>query len=326
MQLFIHRRHGFTLVELLVVIAIIGILVALLLPAIQAAREAGRRIQCSNNLKQIGLAIHNHVDVAQMLPTGGTTPWPNLWEHSDGGIPNAADRQGYSWAFQILPYFEKSQVYNRNVNEANWQNAVAEYFCPSRRRVTRQGDRVLMDYASATPAVNPNNIGFGTEGDLWQGEIWTVPNNRQWRGAIVRTPRGPGPNGTTNWSGNNSTRPAGFESLTDGSSNVLMVSEKRLNTQNYMIGDWHDDRGWTDGWDPDVVRCTCIPPLKDVAGSCGSPTNAQCVSGYEFGSAHPSGIQGVLGDGAVKTISWTIDPVMFNRLGDRQDRQPVNIQ
>jgi prepilin-type N-terminal cleavage/methylation domain-containing protein len=307
---FSSRRRAFTLVELLVVIAIIGILVALLLPAIQAAREAGRRTQCSNNLKQIGLAIHNHVDTTQMLPTGGTTPWPNLWEFSSNGTPNRADKQGLSWAYQILPYFEKGQIYNKDVTGAVWQNPVGEYFCPSRRRITRQGDRVLMDYASATPARDPNSL--GNANDLWQDEIWTVPTPRSWRGAIIRTPVTL--NGST-WAVNASTQPGGFESIIDGTSNVLFVSEKRLDRRNYFIGDWHDDRGWTDGWDPDVIRCTCVLPGIDTEG----------ISGYEFGSAHPAGMQGLLGDGAVKLINWQIDAVLFNRLGDREDRRPVNL-
>lgn len=307
-------RQAFTLIELLVVIAIIGILVALLLPAVQAAREAGRRTQCSNNLKQIGLAIHNHVDVQQMLPTGGTTPWPNLWEFSSGGVPNRADKQGLSWAFQILPYFEKGQVYNKQVTSAVWSNPIGEYFCPSRRRLARQADRILMDYASATPAVDPNRIGLGTEGDLWQGDIWNVPDPREWHGAIIRTPLTFN-SSSGQWVPNRCTQPGGFESIMDGTSNVLMVSEKRLDRRNYFIGDWHDDRGWTDGWDPDVIRCTCVPPSKDADG----------ITGYEFGSAHPVGIQGLLGDGSVRSFNWQIDPVMFNRLGDRQDRRPVTL-
>jgi hypothetical protein len=213
-----------------------------------------------------------------------------------------------------LPYFERGSVYNKNMAGAVWQDPIGEYFCPSRRRVTRQADRVLMDYASATPAVNPNNIGFGTEGDLWQGEIWTVPTPREWHGAIVRTPV------TLTgglWTTNNSTQPGGFESVIDGTSYVLFVAEKRLARQNYFIGDWHDDRGWTDGWDPDVVRCTCVPPQKDAESG---------VTGYEFGSAHPAGMQSLFGDGSVKTITWQVDPNTFNRMGDRQDRRPVNIE
>ena len=83
------RRTGFTLVELLVVIAIIGILVALLLPAIQAAREAARRTQCSNNLKQFGLAVLNHESAQRCYPTGGVAPWPKIENYSSGGRPLA---------------------------------------------------------------------------------------------------------------------------------------------------------------------------------------------------------------------------------------------
>ena len=92
-------RRGFTLVELLVVIAIIGILVALLLPAVQAAREAARRTQCTNNLKQLGLAVHNYENTNKELPPGGLTP--------TGGS------YGHSWWVRILPYIEQGNVYDK---------------------------------------------------------------------------------------------------------------------------------------------------------------------------------------------------------------------
>jgi prepilin-type N-terminal cleavage/methylation domain-containing protein len=106
------KRVAFTLVELLVVIAIIGVLVALLLPAIQAAREAARRIQCKDNLKNIGLAIHSHLDSQRVFPTGGSRfVRPGQWDISynvDNGRPLGVEKQGLSWGYQILPYIEET--------------------------------------------------------------------------------------------------------------------------------------------------------------------------------------------------------------------------
>src|SRR5687767_11452707 len=107
-------RKAFTLVELLVVIAIIGVLVALLLPAVQAARESARRTQCVNQVKQIMLSMHNHESALRAFPSGGGPSWPVLSYYlvSRGGAPYGPEKQGLSWAFQILPYLEGQQVYN----------------------------------------------------------------------------------------------------------------------------------------------------------------------------------------------------------------------
>src|SRR5262245_2548720 len=107
-----NRFKGFTLVELLVVIAIIGILVALLLPAIQAAREAARRTQCKNNLKNVGLAILNHVDSRKVFPTGGVTWGVLIEDYLEDGKPVGTDKMGLGWGFQILPYLEEGAVHN----------------------------------------------------------------------------------------------------------------------------------------------------------------------------------------------------------------------
>jgi prepilin-type N-terminal cleavage/methylation domain-containing protein len=113
-------RRGFTLVELLVVIAIIGVLVALLLPAVQAAREAARRSQCMNQVKQIMLSMHNHESALRAFPSGGIHPWPRIEDYLNGpgGAPYGPDKQGLTWGFQILPYLEGQAVHNiRNVEQ-----------------------------------------------------------------------------------------------------------------------------------------------------------------------------------------------------------------
>ena len=102
------RLCAFTLVELLVVIAIIGVLVGLLLPAIQAVREAARRAECQNKLKQIGLAVQNHLDAKKVFPTGGDSYSPTITNFVSGGIANGPNRQGLGWGYQVLPYLEQN--------------------------------------------------------------------------------------------------------------------------------------------------------------------------------------------------------------------------
>jgi len=304
-------RCGFTLVELLVVIAIIGILIALLLPAVQAAREAARRSQCINQLKQMGLALHNHHDAKLKFPTGGLVPWS--WYNRFGDIqPNpsaaansveAAGGIGPGWPFQILPYLEQVQVHDLPNTGDVEQAPVPAYFCPSRRapgRCMAQGNRALMDYAGATPGDSPM-----AWDQFWYGHDPDVPDASQgpYKGAIVRSGYG---------------RQTNFASLQDGTSNVLVIAEKALIRGSYDAGDWHDDRGWTDGWDPDIMRSTAARPLADQNAN---PAPDGWDVGYHFGSVHPGGINGVLGDGSVRHISFTIDATVFNNLGDRRDGQ-----
>jgi prepilin-type N-terminal cleavage/methylation domain-containing protein/prepilin-type processing-associated H-X9-DG protein len=171
---FPSRRRAFTLVELLVVIAIIGILVALLLPAIQAAREAARRTQCKNNLKNIGLAVHNFYDSYKQFPTGGTNPSAQIQDFlTDSetqtnpalrkGKPNGPMKQGLTWSYQILPYMEEGAISNFTQQQNFDDVLVSIYSCPSRRAPTigPYGFQ-LVDYSGATAGPARSEIDSAT--------------------------------------------------------------------------------------------------------------------------------------------------------------------
>jgi prepilin-type N-terminal cleavage/methylation domain-containing protein len=321
-----NRRRAFTLVELLVVIAIIGILVAILLPAIQAAREAARRTQCVNNLKQIGLAILNHHDARKEFPTGGTEPW-----HDEG---DALIRygKGYGWMVQILPYVEEQSL--RNISKDYGTGSfdkdhivrgtpIPLYFCPSRRppTIARGGGCnnvvagvtygcALNDYAGASPA-HKNAAGTWLIGDsnitdqYWGGVTHgQPPAKRRFYGVIVRTV---------------SSAPCKMKDVTDGASKTLMVSEKSVEISKYASGAWHDDIGWTDGWDPDIMRFTGIEHTPDQIAD-NNPLNN---IGFRFGAAHSAAMNGVFADGSVKQITYEVPVPILNFLGHRSDGQTI---
>jgi prepilin-type N-terminal cleavage/methylation domain-containing protein/prepilin-type processing-associated H-X9-DG protein len=292
------ERRGFTLIELLVVIAIIAILIALLIPAVQKVREAAATTQCVNNLKQMGVGLHGHHDTFGVFPTGGTVPWDpdnnDYWatprgNHVAGATPEGPVKQKCNWGFQILPYIEQEAVY---VVVHPWSYPIPIYNCPSRRGPTTNPHlgytKYLGDYCAVVP---------GGPGDVWQGPIWTVPPDAHFTNVITRT-------GTRN-------SPINIGAITDGTSNTLALSEKALMTTEYGGGDWCDDSGWCDGWDPDVIRVTDHGPKQDYADG-----PDPC---YWVGSAHYAGVNALFADGSVRTISYSINPTLFERLADRQD-------
>ena len=331
------KKCGFTLVELLVVIAIIGTLVALLLPAVQSAREAGRRTECVNNLKQIGQAFHNHVSTKNYLPTGGMCSWAgqnnnhqfcgiagdaNPW-YVPGKLPDV-DNLPVGWGFQILPFMEEGNVYLEPDWEKVKQMVFPFYFCPSRRVPTRNTSGInpgfgygMMDYAAATPAkTSDDNAAFN---DFWgYSDPFLLAPNRMYMGMVIRT---------------KSCSTIGFNDVKDGLSKTLLVSEKFLPLDNYDgSGPYFDgqdrkfegdDRGWSDGWDFDIIRSTGLPPSRDYAIPAAEYNKADIrwQERIMFGSAHSSGIQGVFGDGSVHTISYDIARDVFNKLGNRNDGQ-----
>lgn len=193
------KDRGFTLVELLVVIAIIGVLVALLLPAVQAAREAARRAQCKNNLKQIGIGLTNYLDARGHFPTAGTQN-ADWWRQMVvvRRSPNYNQLERFSWCFQILPYIEQSNIYDQakdvhpldNVfpNGSLVEQAVSIYVCPSRgQRSVAMADGTVVqlgDYAG---------VFFGRMGnDQYKANnMYDQPANMPykefgWRGIITK--------------------------------------------------------------------------------------------------------------------------------------------
>jgi prepilin-type N-terminal cleavage/methylation domain-containing protein len=346
------RHRGFTLVELLVVIAIIGILVALLLPAIQAAREAARRSQCQNNLKQIGLAILNHENSRSVFPTGGGDIWPYI-EHyladtetvSDPtkrrGPPNGPERQGLSWAYQILPYLEEGALRDLTTQARLNDALVTIYFCPSRRAPRRVQDAAAgqsasqwgLDYAAIVPArddpatpefdavLNDIPSFYGCKNCNTKLSLLSSAHKPLVAGIIVRTPcyLGPIPSCLPN---PNMLPPTKAQQITDGLSKTLMISEKRLKPSLYDVGDWCDDRGWTDGWDPDTVRTTSFPFGKDRDDTPGTDEHDTLCRG--IGAAHSAGVHAAFGDGTVRTISYDVSIAVLNRFVHRSDGSSVD--
>jgi prepilin-type N-terminal cleavage/methylation domain-containing protein/prepilin-type processing-associated H-X9-DG protein len=359
------KRVAFTLVELLVVIAIIGILVALLLPAIQSAREAARRTQCRTNLKNIGLAILNHVDSRKVFPTGGVT-WGVLIQDYIEGIPDASgnipngkpvgtDRMGLGWGYQILPYLEEDALHNVTSGDVMRATAVPLYNCPSRRSATKNSNNVMLtDYASAQPCTKTDSTQAkpvdvvtayptwtswtsvyacsctgGGAGAIPTGTVGPPPQyNGVYDGVIVRSafyPTGKNPfTGLLDGKFVNAPSPTKIARITDGTSKTMMIGEKFVRSDLYEGGCSSDDAGWSDGWDPDVIRSTGVPPLQDrsldkLTDPLSPPPMGTAWWEFHFGSAHPGGINAVFADGSVHTIDYNVDLGVFNALGTRNN-------
>jgi len=298
---------GFTLVELLVVITIIGILISLLLPAVQAAREAARRAQCSNNLKQIGLAMLNHESAYRIFPDGGEAYWAARTIIND--VPATAPNQHWGWPYQILPYQEQESVWALEDDLEVTKTTIAAYFCPTRRRpmsadITsyNYGFRALIDYAG--------NGGTDRTGDT----AWGMLGNGK-DGVIVRRPDG----------STDRTASVGVAEVRDGTSNTVLAGEKCLNIGLLGQSQSDDDSGYVDGWDWDNIRWGYFQPSPDWNNS----NSGVAHSGYvpfrgAFGSSHPGGFNVVLADGSVRSIGYSIALDVFELLSNRKDRQPLD--
>jgi prepilin-type N-terminal cleavage/methylation domain-containing protein len=276
------QRVAFTLIELLVVIAIIGILMGLLLPAVQKVREAASRVRCANNLKQIGLAFHNHHGVYGYFPSGGwnaTTPPTYV-----NGTAAVGAEQGAGWGFQILPFIEGDSAFLAGpVVAIGTTNKI--FFCPSRRNP--QTVTYLDNYQPPL-----------TGGYLTHALCDYAASNKEGTGVVQRY------------------YPTRMADITDGASNTLLVSEKRLNLVFLGQKAPDDNQGYTAGWNYDTVRKTRQPPQRDYSAPTGD-------GGGLFGSSHSVGINAVFADGATQHISFAIDRQTFRLLGDKSDGQPI---
>ncbi len=280
-------RPAFTLIELLVVIGIIGLLLGVLVPAVQQVREAGRRTACVNNLHQIGLALHQHHEEHHVLPSNGgwdgrqtipttgagtTTvytwesglPAPYFWGVGD---PQRSPRdQTGSWAYSILPYLEQRGMHRQRT----WTASLRLYLCPSRR------------FVNALAPVDDQYGRYNGGGWTW-GKIDYAAN-----GLVI--PNRP-----------NCLRLA---DIRDGTSHTVLVGEKALSPQSYELPTWYWDEpffvggsGGTHRFGSILVRDTDVPVFKD-----------------NWGAAHPSSAQFLFGDGSVRPISYANSLSTFSAL------------
>ena len=324
--------RGFTLVELLVVIAIIGILIALLLPAVQAARESARRTQCTNHLKQIGLAIHNFESTKRAVPPPALT-----------GIGHA------TWLVLIMPYMEAGSLYDQaNSVKMYWganrdspgivETQVAEYYCPSRRS---SGLSVSGDYSSGS-GCSEHVPGALADYALNGGDHQAVPN---WyygggnNGIALRTKEqedershdgAPCPDTLAlGW-----TAQRKWKDVTDGLSQTFLVGEKYMHPDHFGKREYADNSFYNDNHVNNYVR------RAGMATSAGavqldffivpSPTHTddpftlRNLLVKNFGSSHPGGIcQFVFCDGSVQSLNPEVDGLVLARLANIHDGEVI---
>ncbi len=291
------RRRGFTLIELLVVIAIIAILIALLLPAVQQAREAARRSQCKNNLKQIGLALHNYHDVANVFPPGGVT------------LGNCCGtRSGTNWAIAILPYLDQTPLFRRydqdkfNEDAANTfvrTQRVPVYECPTDINIGKierpeSGPGSGLDYRHGSYRC----MGGKTNGNGW----W---DGRQYSGLPFE------------WQGVLHTldgilAPESFSTILDGTSNTLAVGEQHTTTHTRRGTFWAYTYTSYNSSDAVSQPRTLIADYDRCVSIGGTGGSNACKRGW--GSLHVGGIQFLRCDGSAKFLNVHLDTNVFTSL------------
>jgi prepilin-type N-terminal cleavage/methylation domain-containing protein len=346
----VRASRGFTLVELLVVITIIGILMGLLLPAVNSAREAARNNTCQNNLRQLGLAALNHEQAQKFLPTGG---WGSQWV----GDPDAGYGIGQpgGWVYNILPYMDQQNLHdlalgqrgsNRSTKisaaSAPYQslfNPLAILYCPTRRPTGAFPQSTTYNNVSNAPSTAAKSDYAANGGEAAtigvtgpSGSTVPVPP------ATIYSTKYWDPNATANLPVLTGVCFIGstikMANITDGPTNTYLFGEKFMSPDNYTSGSDPGDLNCAlVGWTSDLFR-TCrftaamtsannFAPRQDIPIPSGQ-TAYTFSSNMIFGSAHPSGCNFVFCDDSTHSISFAIDPAVHDLLGNRADNQPID--
>jgi len=312
-RLYLQRR-AFTLVELLVVITIIGILIALLLPAVQAAREAARRAQCLNNLKQWGLGMHNYHDTNKVFPFATTT------------VPR------HTYVMSLWPFMEQTPLFNAYdprqpfyaaPNTIDWTlngpvaKTVSYYLCPT-------------DPGAVYDQCNQYWNALGNYVVNWGN--FPIPSSVPTNGF------GAAPFGFKDTAGNDYSQPrcSDIAAITDGTSNTMLMAEirrKQVATEWDCRGCFENDGSWY--W-PSCQFMTVLTPnssAPDVWGACGAVASAMpgmpCTAGSPIHAAarslHPGGVNVLMADGAVKFVSNTIDLALWRAAGSMNGGESLSL-
>lgn len=327
-KLLIGKPAAFSLIELLVVIGIIGILIALLLPAVQAAREAARQSQCKNNLKQLGLAALSHEAAHGHFPTGG---WGFGWVGDpDRGFDR---RQPGAWTYNVLPYIEQGALRSLGAGQSDADKRrsmltviatpIAVFNCPSRRPSVAfpcQHSGALYNLDPPTMAAQSDYAGnegdYEPPGPLWpSGMPQTLEDgdratpNLHYDGIIFTMSR------TT------------VAEVSDGMANTILLGERHLDPVDYLSERqtmYEETRGGTMRvfLKPDLNPNSPYSQLQPYTPD----SLANDLNGYTpaFGSAHSSGASFAFCDGSVHSISYTTDPWILWRLSNRRDGETVD--
>jgi prepilin-type N-terminal cleavage/methylation domain-containing protein/prepilin-type processing-associated H-X9-DG protein len=329
-------RRGFTLIELLVVISIIALLIALLLPAVQAAREAARRAQCVNNLKQVGIAMHNYHDVAGSLPPGHRGTIAGTWQvfilpYLDGNpLFNAYNSYGsYMLPDNVTKNPDKTLRFDGACQSTVTCRRIATLTCPS--------DMPTIALSRAYPITNHNYVvNFGNGGVYQQqttasvgGAYFSDPYPGGWFGA---------PFSDSDFSSYPSLhRVYNFATITDGLSNTLMASETIQGQNGDLRGlTWWGEAATFETW---LAPNSPLPDIQETAGWCAAlypaiyGQNPPCFGPYSTSqgttyaarSRHPGGVNALFCDGSVKFLKNTINlPSVYRALSTSQGGEIVS--